>query len=350
MRKKSLILIVMLLLGVFSCTNDKVTFPDFNYTTTYFPYQYPVRTLVLGDYMFDNTNDNNLKFIISAHMGGAYANVEDRVVTYQLVPDLATKVMTDPNIFDGKIIATSDTLEILPQAYYTLNPVDQFVIPKGKFIGGIEVQLTDAFLNDPKAVVTRYVIPLRITSSTTDSVLVGKPKVESPNPLLVGDWSITPKDFTLFAIKFVNSYHGKYLHRGQSIIKDNTSTPIDTIIYHQKYVEDDELWSLQTVGRYTVRVTGVLRKIPSSPGKFKMDLTFDDKNNCTVTSTGDSKFPVTGTGKWVKNGDMWGNVPQDAIYLNYVVTEGLNSHNITDTLVFRDKAVTFLEYNPVIIP
>jgi hypothetical protein len=344
MRRNLLLLIAILFLGVLSCKNDKWNFPDFPYTTTYFPYQYPVRTLVLGDYLFDNTNDNNLKFRISGDMGGTYTNKSDQVVTYQLAPELATNVITVPNNFDGKIIATSDTLEILPSQYYTLAPADQFIIPAGKFSGGVDIQLTDAFLNDPKAVLTRYVIPLRITSSTTDSVLAGKPKVESPNPLLAGDWSIVPKNFTLFAIKFVNAYHGKYLHRGRSIITNNVPTVLDTIIYHQRYVEQDEIWSLQTTGRYNVQVTGVLRKRPSSPGKFKMTLTFDANNDCTVTSTADSKYPVTGTGKFVKNGGMWGNVPQNAIFLNYVVTEGINTHTVVDTLVFRDKAVTFLEY------
>src|SRR5690606_27897087 len=100
-----------------------------------------------------------------------------------------------------------------------LNPDGNFTIPKGKFFGEIEVQLTDAFLDDPKAFLTRYVIPVRITSSTADSVLSGKPAVsENPDPRVSGDWDIVPKDFTLFGIKFVNPYHGKYLHRGKSVI------------------------------------------------------------------------------------------------------------------------------------
>lgn len=350
MKKKSLILIAMLLLGVFSCSNEKWEFPDFDYTTTYFPYQYPVRTLVLGDYVFDNENDNNLKFKISAHIGGMYENNQDWIVTYQLEPSLVTKVITSPNLFDGKTVSTPDTLQILPSEYYTLSPADQFVVPKGSFFGEIEVQLTEAFLDDPKSVLTRYVIPLQIESSTTDSVLVGKPKVISPNSNIAGDWTIPPKNYTLFAVKYVNAYHGKYLHRGQSVIKDNVPTLLETIIYHKKYVEQDELWALQTVGRNKVRVTGTLRKTPTSPGKFTMDLTFDTNDDCIITTAAGSAFPVSGTGKLVKDGDMWGNEPKDAIYLNYVVTQGINTHTITDTLVFRDKAVTFLQYTPVIIP
>jgi hypothetical protein len=350
MKKISLLIITVLLAGMFSCENQAWKFDDFIYTTTYFPYQYPVRTLVLGDYMFDNENDNNLKFKISVRIGGVYENKEDRTVGYQLEPGLATKLITNANTFDGKVIASSDTLQILPSQYYTLSPANQIVVPKGEFIGGIEVQLTDAFLDDPKAVLTRYVIPIRITTSTTDSVLVGSTTYTSPDPRIASNWKIVPKDFTIFAIKYVNAYHGKYLVRGRSVITDNIPTVLETIIYHKKYVENDELWSLQTVGRNKVRITNVLKKTPESPGSYSMDLAFDADNNCIVTDAPDSDFPVTGTGKFVKDGDMWGNEPKNAIYLNYIVTEGINTHTINDTLVFRDKAVIFQDYLPEILP
>jgi hypothetical protein len=350
MRKNLLLLVTIILLGVYSCKNDTAEFPDFDYTTTYFPYQYPVRTLVLGDYIYDNSNDNNLKFKISAHIGGLLDNKKDWTATYQFDPTLVAKLATAPNLFDGKTVNSADTLKILPSEYYTLNPVNQFVVPAGKFIGEIEVQLTEAFLNDPDAVLTRYVLPLRIVTSTTDSVLVGRAAVSFPDPRVAKDWINVPKDYTIFGIKYVNAFHGKYLHRGRSVITDNVPTVLDTIIYRTKYVESNEVWSLQTVGRNKVRVTGTLRKNPSSPGNFAIDLTFDANNDCVVTNVDGSAFQVTGTGKFVKNGDIWGNVPQNAIYLNYVVTEGINKHTITDTLVFRDKAVTFLEYQPVILP
>ena len=47
-----------------SCQNQEIDFPDFDYTTGYFPYQYPIRTIILGDYIYDNSNDNNHEFVI----------------------------------------------------------------------------------------------------------------------------------------------------------------------------------------------------------------------------------------------------------------------------------------------
>lgn len=350
MRKTlSILLITTLLLGFYSCNNDEWEFPDFDYTTTYFPYQYPVRTLVLGEYNFDNTNDNDLKFVISARVGGMYRNKSNVQVQYEVDASLAEKLTSAPNLFDGKAIAAADTFRILPEEYYTLAPAGSFVIPSGEFDGGVVVQLNEAFLNDPLAVKTTYVLPLKLVSSTTDSILLGKTTLSSADPRIPGQWVIAPKNFTIFGIKYVNEYHGKFLHRGRSIIKNNTGTPVDTIVYRQKYVEKDEVWALQTAGRNDVTVTGTLRKLPSSPGKFSMKLSFDGNKNCTITTAQGSAFAVTGTGKYVENGDKWGGESKDAIHLNYTVTEGAFQHQVTDTLVFRDKAVGFIEYTPVII-
>jgi hypothetical protein len=329
-----------MLLGLASCKkNDNYRFSDFDYTTVYFPFQYPVRTLILGDYSVDNANDNSLKFLISARVGGMYQNNADWNVTYKLEEALASKLATSLN----------DTLELLPSKYYTLSPTNQFVIPKGKFYGEVAVQLTEAFLNDSLSFKNHYVIPLRITSSTADSVLKGKTGNADADRRVAGAWSVPPKDFTLFGIKFVNEYHGKYLHRGRSVIKNSAGTAIDTIVYRQKYVEQDEVWALQTTGRNKVTVTGVLRASTGSPGNFKIDINFSNNGDAVISKANGSPFNVTGTGKFVKNGDEWGNAKRNAIYLNYEVSQGTNKHSISDTLVFRDKDVRFEEFVPKIL-
>jgi len=106
----------------------------------------------------------------------------------------------------------------MPQNYYTLSS-NQITIPAGKVNGSIEVQLTDAFFNDPLAIKLGYVIPVRLLGSAdVDTILHGKAAVANPDPRVAGDWEITPKDFTMFAVKYVNKYHGNYLHRGANIL------------------------------------------------------------------------------------------------------------------------------------
>ena len=338
--KKSILLINMLLLCLFSCKNDETAFPDFDYTTVYFPFQYPVRTLVLGEYNSDNNNDNNLRFLISTRIGGLYKNEKDRSVNYVLDPTLALNLKT----------GLDDPIEILPTKYYTLNPANKFTVPKGQFTGEVTVQLTEDFLNDPLAFKTHYVIPLKLTTSNSaDSILSGRTIISNPDPRVAGNWSVVPKNFTLFGVKFVNPYHGKYLHRGKSIVKNSSGGILETIVYHQKYVEQDEIWALKTNGKNTVTVTGILRASAGSPGNYSMDLTFDNNGSCIISKSAGSTFDVTGTGKFVKNADEWGNAKRNAIHLNYQVIQGANTHSITDTLVIRDRDVRFEEFVPVII-
>lgn len=336
---KKILILLLITVTFVSCKNQDWEFDDFDYTTTYFSFQYPVRTLVLGDYNFDNTNDNNHRFVISAAMGGAYNNNSDRVVSFVIDPTLVDKLYTG-----------ATKLKILPQNYYTLSDNEKIIIPKGSFTGGITVQLTDDFFSDTLAVATNYVIPLRIISSTTDSVLRGLPAtgVTSPDPRIAGNWIKVPKDFTLFGIKFVNEYHGKYLLRGRDIVKRGSDNAIlDTIVFRRQYVEQDEIVMLSTSGKKTIAYTNSVRNKKKSPGKFNVTITFDGENNCTIKHA--NGFVVNGNGKFVKNADQWGGEKRHALYLSYtIVAPGDSVHHVNDTLVFRDKAVAIQEFSPTI--
>ena len=124
----------------------------------------------------------------------------------------------------------------------------KITIPSGQVMGGIEAQLTDAFFADPRAVKSTFVIPLKITSVTNaDSVLRGTSTKTSPDPRQAGDWAVAPKDYVLYAVKYVNPYHGAYLRRGVDEVKGNGNTALDTtVVYHNAFVEKDEVVSLFT--------------------------------------------------------------------------------------------------------
>jgi len=62
--KKIVFLLILLITGLASCKNFDIDHPDYEYTSGYFPYQFPVRTIILGDYIYDNSNDNEQKILI----------------------------------------------------------------------------------------------------------------------------------------------------------------------------------------------------------------------------------------------------------------------------------------------
>ncbi len=336
---KKILLILTLFAGFIACKNQENEFPDFDYTTGYFPYQYPVRTLVLGDYIYDNTNDNNHKFLISAAMGGVYENTRDREFDIQVVNDLCSNVLFE---------SSKDTIRLMPQKYYSLSSSSKLVIPAGKVNGSIEVQLTDAFFDDPLAIKLGYVIPIRLANATSlDSILRGKSSKTNPDPRISSQWDISPKDFTMFAVKFINPYHGKYLHRGASSVKDAAGTVVENTAYRTTYIVDNEIWSLVTTAKKQVSVSGTVRsKIVS--GTLNMLLTFDDNGNCMVKENTGSAFTITGTGKFLDDADEWGNKKRDAIHLKYQFTSNGNTYSATDTLVVRDRAVVMEVYKPVV--
>ncbi len=329
--------VILVALGITSCYNQDWDFPDYKITSTYFPYQYPVRTLVLGDYYFDNTNDNNHKFLITATMGGVYANEENRLINF----------VVDESLADSLYLGSKQLLA-LPQSYYTLSNPSQIVIPKGELFGGVEVQLTEDFFNDQKSIGfegTNYVLPLRIISATTDSVLSGLSLLSDPDVRVSGDWVTQPKNFTIFGINFVNEYHGYYLLRGRSDVM-NGAKLVETNIYRNKYIERNEVVQLQTASRNEVVYKHRIENSVSSPGSFEMLISFDANGNAVITKTSSSAFDISGTAKFVKDSESWGGQTRHAIYLDYSVDDGTHINVAKDTLVFRDKGVTFQEYTP----
>ena len=336
---KKIIFVLTITLGMMGCESNEPEFPDFDYTAGYFPYQYPVRTLVLGDYIYDNTNDNNHKFLISAAMGGVYANTQERVFEIEMASSLC-----DNALFGS----TKDTIRLLPPAYYTLSSPNTLVIPAGEVNGNIEVQLTDAFFEDTLATQLGYVIPIRIVNTTNlDSILRGKSGFDNPDPRISAMWDVAPKDFTMFAVNYINPYHGMYLHRGVNEVKDASNAILESVVYHTKYVEENAVSKLKTTGKNQV-VLETNSRSTLYPGVLKMNLTFDESGNCTITGEEGSDFPVTGTGQFSNDADEWGGKKRDAIHIKYQFTSGTDTFSATDTLVIRDRAIKMQVYTPVV--
>lgn len=342
---KKLIYLLILSTGILTaCHNQSWDFPDYDYTTVYFPYQYPVRTLVLGEDIYDNTLDNAHKSKIMATMGGVYENTKDRTLKVEVDNSLCLDAHFD-SIYGKPVIA-------MPSEYYSLAADKQIVIPAGSISGGIEVQFTDAFFADSKSVSNTYVIPLKITSvDGIDSILSGKAAVENPDLRVADDWAIAPKNFILYGVKYINPWHGAYLRRGKDDCKgSNGNSALDTVIvYRKQYVERDQVVKMKTVSMNEVsltldtRVRGSEKNIP-----FEIRISVDGQGNCTVAQPNDSSYVATGNGKFVNDGDKWGEKPRDVMYLNYSVDFGTSVHTFTDTLVVRDRDVKFENFSMVI--
>ncbi|PHN02127.1 DUF5627 domain-containing protein [Flavilitoribacter nigricans] len=328
------------LLGILiisGCKNQEVTFDDYDYTAVYFPLQAPLRTLVLGEDRLDNSLDNELKFNVGVSIGGLYENTRSWSVSLDYAYDLA----------GGLKNANGDTILALPREYLTQSDPSlpgTTVIPAGEFNGLVEFQLTDAFLEDTLAYTGQYVLPLRITESDADSILSGMPLISDADKRITSEWDVEapPKDFTLFGIKYINPFHGSYLHRGTSVEQDADGNTVNTVVYRQNFIVQDEIWKLSTRGRNQVVTNGIAQ---NNGGDFAMQLDFDG-NNIQVNTAPGSPVEVSGNGQFIPSAEsreIWGDESRAAIYLNYSYSEAGNTFQVNDTLVLRDRGVVFEE-------
>jgi hypothetical protein len=311
-------LLIPVLLLVLAACNKEVEFPDYEYQTVYFAYQYPVRTITFGEDVFSTELDNQRKCKIMATTGGVYYSKKD----------LHVGIAVDNALLGSGLLFGVGKDEILPMpaSYYSL-AANEIVIPEGALAGGVEVQLTDAFFNDPKAIRNTYVIPLRITNkSGADSILSGK-------------------DFILYAIKYVNTWHGNYLRRGKDVVSGSLN---QTIVRHKEYVESDEINKLNTRSMKELEFPVVYKDKDGVNIYCTLLLTFGDNDKCTI-SAATAGVTATGNGQFVKRGEKnsWGSKDRDALYLNYQVTLPGMQVATSDTLVLRDRSVTMETFTPV---
>ena len=339
-----------------ACYNADKEFPDYEGgTTAYFAYQYPVRTLILGNDIYDNTLDNEYKCRIWSTMGGAYGG---RDATVDIVVD---ETLCNDLFFTDEGGNAADPVLPMPQSYYSL--LSNSIPYKGEPRGYVEVQFTDAFFNDPKAIENTYVIPLVMTKVTgIDSILVGKPREGlSPSRVNAEDWEVLPKDYVLYLVKYMNPWQGKYIRRGVDEVteKGNTTTVVrkdfslvnsDLEHYKENPVnQNDEVCGI-TTKNMTQAIFPVSFKTSGASISCNLILTFSG-NQCTV-STDDEDVTASGSGEYIEKGTekaeykdyQWGSmngqpVQRDILRLAYNVdfTKKNIQVSTADTLVVQTR-------------
>ncbi|RZK56621.1 MAG: DUF1735 domain-containing protein [Pedobacter sp.] len=321
--KKKYYIIMVLLMALGSCKNEEMEFPDYDTQTVYFAYQSPIRTITIGEDIFDTSLDNQHRLQIMGTVGGVYSNKENINIGIS-VDNSLTQGLTYGSPYSG-------TVKPMPANYYTLGS-NKIVIPKGSLIGGVDIQLTDAFFSDPLSVGTTYVIPLKMTD-----VDQGKTILQT-------------KNYTLYAVRFINTWQGFYLRRGKDNVvgKAGNAALNQSIVRHMKYVEQDEVNKINTRSLTQAEFPVVFKVAGGTSINKTLLLTFDANGNCSVAAS-DASFTATGTGKFVKRGEKnsWGSQDRDALYLNYQIDLSDRTINSLDTLVMRDRGVKAETFTPI---
>ena len=326
----------VLAFGFTACENDDIEFPDFEKQTVYFPYQYPVRTLVMGDDEYDTTLDKQHKCQIKATFGGSYNGSEGSV-----------QVVIENSLVNGLTFANGKPVKAMPESYYSLSTTDLKF--NGSFNGTTEVQLTDAFFNDPDAVNGAYVIPLVMKSQKGfTEILTGTPNegVENPSRFDDSAWKVKPMDYVLYCVKYLNQYSGYWLAAGTDKITDETGTK--TQERKAATVETRNVIQIKTKS-LTESVLTVSYAFASKTMTADLLLSFNESGNCTVSSLTEG-VTATGTGKWEDDGakKAWNQKDRDMIDLSYTVNFGDgNVAETTDNLIWQRSGIQLEEFTPI---
>lgn len=320
-----------------SCKNGDVSFPDYEGgTTVYFPYQYPVRTIVLGDDEYDTTLDKAHQCQIKATFGGSY-NGSNGSVQVEIDERLCENLFFEDGVTPVKP---------MKREFYTLSTTNlEF---NGTMNGSTTVQLTDAFFNDADAVKNTWVIPLVIVSQSGFSrILTG-----SYNEGMSGSrtdesvWDVKPMDYVLYCVKFQNKYSGYWLTNG------NTST--------------DNIEQASSVQIRTTSMNGASYTVSFKEGNviYNADLilTFDGSDNCTIKLGGATKIvekevikieggSADGNGNFQDDGakKAWGDKDRDRMELNYNVTLEGHTWSVHEVLIWQRSGVSLEEFAPVYV-
>ena len=310
--KKYLIFLLLSLVAV-SCYEDYIF--DYEYTGIYFPYQYDVRTFVVGE---------GMKIEVGAALGGVRENTMDRTVDFSFDGSLvsAASLYQMQNLSSEYIrtaTASVAALELLPATHYTISNASQMVIKEGKHVGTVVVRADSlAFVTDPKSMVATYVLPFRIDEAEADSV-------------------VKAKNFNVVAFKYENMLFGKYWHGGATVRLDSVGTIIDTIRYDTQIpTPESKIWVLTTTSPNTV-VTNAFSNQASMPNS-QLALTLNG-GTITLASAPGSTYTFTPDGASTYNQAKL--LQERKLYLKYQYTMmvGLKTRycHATDTLTFRNR-------------
>ena len=362
-----------LALTVASCYNADKEFPDYEGgTKAYFAYQNPIRTLVLGNDIYDNSLDNAHKCRIWATMGGAYGG-RDAVVNVIIDESLCDNLyfLDDGGYENRKVLP-------LPHDFYNYEDVKNATINyNGDSRGYLEIQFTDKFFENAKtsSADTTYVIPVRMTGVTgIDALQSGTPNKEGAIRQNANDWTVLPMDYTLYCVRYMNPWQAKYIRRGVDIVTENASDEskktitsyvrkdfslYNSDIEHYSQMDpsnpvnqNDEICAIKTKNMkqaiFPVSIKNSGASIPCN-----LILTFKDDNTCTI-STDDENVIATGTGEFITKGTerseykdyQWGSidgkpVQRDILRLAYKVDFSGTGKDIqvetADTLVVQTR-------------
>ncbi len=294
MKYKNCLIIVLLFAMALSCDPyDDYLIDTVGYKAVYFP-----NITHLEKFGRSPISGEGLEFKIGAYLGGVKENNNNEEVTFEI----------DTTLLDG----TSYTL--LPDNYYTLGSPDKITINKGEFLGYLDVKFDSlSIANDDLLRDLHYAIPMRMVSTSVDSILEGQDEIVIP-------------------VKLMNTYEGNFYQVGSLKEFFTASRVLDTAYVYGDYGDlttDVNIRELSSIMMDTVRINGVANRTGDNYS-MKLKVNTED-NSVTIIADPSSDFQVEENGF-----SLWDPVKR-TFTLKYKYSSGGKDFEIEETLTFRNR-------------
>jgi hypothetical protein len=306
---KKIFAFLLLSIAAVSCYDDYIF--DNAFSSIYFPYQFDVRTFVVGE---------GMSIEVGAALGGVRKNTMDRNVTFNFDNTLITPAilakMKAGAVYIKDNVALVDTLKPMPSNYYTISSNNTIVIKNGQHMGSVVIKPDSAaFLADSlKTFTAKYVLPFYITKADADSVL-------------------EPKRSAVIGLRFENMLFGKYWHGGSALVNRPAKTDTTYKYYTNIPQAEAKVWTVKTLGPNTLYVNGYFDQVTA---KNEMLLTL--KNGAiTITTVAGSTFPMIQDGASSFNKAKLLQNRKIVLFYKYTNPGNGYTYHCTDTLTFRNR-------------
>lgn len=286
MKIRFLIVVSAFVLMITGCEKYDEYIKDYKYSAVYFATQKPLRTIVSYDEM---------QFKVGVALGGKRNNSEGESAKFEI----------DAALLDDEELTNGNDFMLLPQNYYSLSDDNTMNIPSGEFIGDVTVTLNkETFTVDPLSTQNNYALPIRITETSTDSILDGK-------------------DYTILVVKYISAYHGTYYHKGEQTEVDGTGAVVEQTVYNDEDLINNETWVVGTVDATTISTPAAGT---FANGTLLLNVN-EDNYDVTITSDNTNVEITSETGTY--------NLEDREFYLEYAFTRDSKMYQVKDTLVLR---------------
>ena len=230
MKKINILYYVLCVLLMSSCYEDYAK--DYDYSTTYFASQRPLRTVIA---------DRNMQIRVGVAIGGKRDVDMNDWVEFEI----------DPALLAGT------GLEILPKEYYTLSDNNTFRVAKNTLaVADVAITFTNAFYEDAACAKTHYALPFKVTSSSLDKVLEGQ-------------------EYSIVAVKYISTYHGTYYIKGKVSELDASGGILNTESYGKADLSKNDTREVSTWAKDVLLRQGVGNNAIVADEKVKMTFQSD---------------------------------------------------------------------------